>query len=127
MIRAATFGLLLAPIILAGCSKPGSSVKDEKTLDVGIQTPVRYVEVPAVKKVSVEFSSTGSVPVSVYICSIADAKAAEDKSDPPKSSFAKVDNAQNGTVSHELSSKQECAIVVYSRKTTKVTLKISGS
>jgi hypothetical protein len=117
-------GLLITAAVISGCKK----VADEKQspLDPG---QIVFYSVPAVKILSVEFSTDPSTPVDMYI--VAGDAAEKAKTDmqngkPPASPLATQKGA-SGTITASNPTKTEMTVLVTSTKKTTVKVKINGS
>jgi hypothetical protein len=125
MKRLPVVGLFLsAAVLMSGCKK----VADEKTSDLEPGKIVFY-SVPAVKSLTVDFSTNPSAPLDVYV--VADKDAEKAKADlqngkEPASPLANQKGA-SGTITVNSSAKTEMTILVTSNKKTTVTVKMNGS
>jgi len=116
--------ILMTAMALPGCKK----VADEKTSDLEPGKIVFYT-VPAVKSLTVDFSTSPSATVDIFV--VADKDADKAKSDlqngkVPASPLA-VQKAASGTITVSNSAKSEMTILVTSSKKTTVTVKMNGS
>ena len=115
--------LLLGTTVVAGCKK----VADEKISDVEPGQIIFY-SVPAVKNLTVEFSSSAA-PIDIYVVADKDAEKAKadlQNSKEPTNPLA-MQKAKSGTITVTSSSKTEMTILLTSMKKTTVTVKINGS
>src|SRR5262249_37603906 len=115
--------LLLGATVVPGCKK----VADEKTSDVEPGQIIFY-SVPAVKNLTVEFSSSAA-PIDIYVVADKDAEKAKadlQNSKEPASPLA-MQKASSGTITVSHSAKTEMTILITSMKKTTVTVKINGS
>jgi len=118
----AMFALVFAA--LPGCKK----VADEKKSDLDLGKIVFY-SVPAVKSLTIDFSTEPSTQVEVYV--FADKDAEKAKSDlqngkEPTGALASQ-KAANGTINVTNSAKTEMTVLITSNKKTTVTVKMNGS
>ena len=118
-----TIGMVAAALI-PGCKK----VADEKKSDLESGKIVFY-SVPAVKSLTVDFSTEPTVQVDIYV--VADKDADKAKADlqngkEPTGSLASQ-KAASGTLNVTSSAKTEMTILVTSNKKTTVTVKMNGS
>ena len=124
MKRITIIGMLLfGATIVSGCKK----VADEKKSDVEPGQIIFY-SVPAVKNLTVEFSSSAA-PIDIYVVADKDAEKAKadlQNSKEPASPLA-VQKASSGTITVNNSTKTEMTILLTSMKKTTVTVKINGS
>jgi hypothetical protein len=116
--------LFLATVAFSGCKK----VVDEKTSDLESGKIVFY-SVPAVKSLTVDYSTDPATQVDIYV--VAEDGAEKAKADlqngkEPTGSLASQ-KAANGTLSVTSSAKTGMTVLVTSSKKTKVTVKMNGS
>jgi hypothetical protein len=116
--------LLITAAVIWGCRK----VADEKQspLDPG---QIVFYSVPAVKNLSVEFSTDPSTPVDMYIVVDKDAEKAKNdmqNGKPPANPLATQKGA-SGTITASNPTKTEMTVLVTSTKKTTVKVKINGS
>jgi hypothetical protein len=116
--------IVFAAAVLPGCKK----VADEKKSDLEPGKIVFY-SVPAVKNLTVDYSTEPSTQVEVYV--VADKDAEKAKTDlqngkEPTGALASQ-KAANGTINVASSAKTEMTVLVTSNKKTSVTVKMNGS
>ena len=117
--------LFLAIVLLPGCKK----VADEKSspLEPG---QIVFYSVPAVKNLTVEFSTSPTVPVDIYIVADKDAETAKtalQNGKEPSSPLATKKGDSSGSISASSTAKTEMTVLVTSNKKTTVNVKINGS
>jgi len=125
MKRSQSIGMLvLAAAALPGCKK----VADEKKSDLE-PGKIVYYSVPAVKNLTVEYSTEPSTQVEVYVVADKDAEKAKSDLQNGKEHAGALasQKAANGTINVTSSAKTEMTVLVTSNKKTTVTVKMNGS
>ena len=124
MRRLVLLAVALAVVASAPGCKRGTVIKDDKTFDLEPTVP-HALYIPPCKKFDVHLSTTGNVPINVYIMSKEDGDESIKASSVKGKKLAIKENAFADRVSFTGADK-EMAVVFESRKKTTVTAKISG-